>query len=55
MNQDTQEQLRKAREEFVAAAAKADARADSLLLKVVRSKWSWAIILGALLAFWLLG
>ncbi len=34
---------------------KVDQRADSLLLKVVKSKWSWAIVAGVLLAVWLLG
>ena len=34
---------------------KVEQRADSLLLKIVRSKWTWAIIAGVLLAAGLLG
>ena len=33
----------------------AEQKTDSLLLKVAGSKWSWAIVAGALLAAWLLG
>ena len=34
---------------------KVEQRADSLLARVGRSKWSWAIVIGVLLAVWLLG
>lgn len=33
----------------------AEQKTDSLLLRVARSKWSWAIVGGVLLAAWLLG
>ena len=42
-------------EQVKETASAAEQRTDSLLLKVANSKWSWAIVAGALLAAWLLG
>lgn len=51
MNKLTDEQIRK----FQAAAQAADKKADSWLIKILDSQWSWAILIGMLAAAWLLG
>lgn len=47
----TEEQKRKLQE----AAMIADQQTDNLLVKIGKSKWSWAIALGIIAAAWLLG
>lgn len=43
------------KESIKARAASVEIKADSILTKIRNSKWTWAIVGGALFAAWLLG
>lgn len=45
-------QLKNSLTEF---ASQADQKADGLLAKISKSRWTWAIVAGILVAAWLLG
>lgn len=51
--------IKKAHEQAVAAAKEAaqaaDQQTDAWLIEIAKSKWSWAIVAGIIVAAWLLG